>query len=151
MSTTEPIIRKIRADELPALMALYPYLHASEPLEPVTEELERHWQSICENPALHYVVAEVDGQLVATCTISIIPNLTRQMRPYGVIENVVTHPDFRRRGIATQVLHFALELAWERACYKVMLLTGRSDEATLEFYRQAGFRTGTKTAFEVRR
>jgi GNAT superfamily N-acetyltransferase len=77
----------------------------------------------------------------------IILNLTRGARPYGLIENVVTHPDWRRRGIGTRILKSSLELAWEQDCYKVMLLTGRKDEATLRFYQEAGFEAGVKTGF----
>lgn len=89
----------------------------------------------------------MEGRLVASCLLAIIPNLTRGGRPYGLIENVVTHADFRKRGLATGLLHHALEQAWRVRCYKVMLMTGRKDEATLRFYRQAGFVAGAKTAF----
>jgi GNAT superfamily N-acetyltransferase len=64
-----------------------------------------------------------------------------------VIENVVTHAAHRRKGIGTQVLRAALQTAWDQDCYKVMLLTGRKDEATYRFYEQAGFRREVKTGF----
>ena len=105
------------------------------------------WQRICANPELQYLGAELNGALVSTCTLTIIPNLTRSARPYGLIENVVKHPEFRRRGLATLPLRFALQWAWQSDCYKVMLLTGRKDEATLRFYEQARFKAGVKTEF----
>ena len=98
-------------------------------------------------PALHYVVARANGHLVSTCALTIVPNLTRSARPYGLVENVVTHPDCRKRGIATQVLRYALAIAWERNCYKVMLMTGSKQESTLRFYEKAGFVRGEKTGF----
>ena len=145
---TAPTIRKIRKDELSGLLSLYRHLH---PNEPVTTDVERLWQRILADPQLHYLVAEAAGQLVSSCTLAIIPNLTRNARPYGLIENVVTHSNFRRQGIGTRILHTALELAWAQDCYKVMLLTGRKDEATLRFYQQAGFEAGVKTGFVARR
>jgi GNAT superfamily N-acetyltransferase len=148
---TSPTIRKIRKDELSGLLSLYRFLHPNEPELAVTTKVERLWQKILADPQLHYLVAEAAGQLVSSCTLAIIPNLTRNARPYGLIENVVTHPDFRRRGIGTRILHAALELAWAQDCYKVMLLTGRKDEATLRFYQQAGFEAGVKTGFIARR
>ena len=73
--------------------------------------------------------------------------MTRGARPYGIIENVVTHPDDRRQGIGTLVLNYALNLAWQQDCYKVMLLTSSKREETLHFYERAGFKRGVKTGF----
>lgn len=146
-STPVPHLRVIRPDELPVLLSLYQHLHPSDPALPVTGEVEGLWQRICADPQLHYLGADVSGTLVSTCALAILPNLTRSARPYGLIENVVTHPDFRHRGIATSLLRFALQLAWTQGCYKVMLLTGRKDLATLRFYEQAGFQAGVKTGF----
>jgi GNAT superfamily N-acetyltransferase len=144
-------IRKIREDELSSLLSLYRHLHPGDPELAVTNDVERLWHRIFSEPQLHYLVAEVAGRIVSSCTLAIIPNLTRSARPYGLIENVVTHSDFRRRGIGTRILQSALELAWKQDCYKVMLLTGRKDEATLRFYQQAGFEAGVKTGFVAKR
>lgn len=144
---TEIVIRLIKLYELPALLDLYRHLHATDAPLPDEETLERLWNEILNDPKLHYFVAEVEGQLVASCTLAIIPNLTRGARPYGVIENVVTHADYRRQGIGTQLLQHALQIAWSKNCYKVMLLTGSKQEATLYFYEQAGFQRGVKTGF----
>jgi len=140
-------IRKIREDELPKLLALYRHLHVDEPEPDVDAGIERLWGEICADPQLHYLVADVEGRIVSTCTLAIIRNLTRGAKPYGLIENVVTHPQFRKRGFGTRVLQAALKIAREADCYKVMLLTGRKDPATLRFYEQSGFQSGVKTGF----
>ncbi|MGE4339936.1 MAG: GNAT family N-acetyltransferase, partial [Pigmentiphaga sp.] len=75
------------------------------------------------------------------------PNLTRGCKPYGLIENVVTHAAFRGRGHAKALLGHALKAAWIAGCYKVMLMTGRKDEATLKFYESAGFDRQEKQTF----
>ena len=80
----------------------------------------------------------------------IIPNLTRNVRPYAfvvVVENVVTHGDYRKKGYATACLNFAKQIAEENHCYKMMLLTGSKKESTLNFYRNAGYNNLDKTAF----
>ncbi|MBX9699936.1 MAG: GNAT family N-acetyltransferase, partial [Acetobacteraceae bacterium] len=97
------------------------------------------------------LVAEQEGCLAASCTLSVIPNLTRNCRPYALIENVVTLAGHRRRGLGRQVLRAALDRAWAAGCYKVMLATGSRQEATLRFYEGAGFARGGKTYFEARR
>jgi len=136
--------------DLPQLLGLYQYMIPDDPLLPIDDALQQHWQSILANDALFYIVARVGDRVVSTCALTIIPNLTRSARPYGLIENVVTHPDYRKRGIGTQVLQHALEIAWNHDCYKVMLLTGSKNEATLRFYENAGFLRGEKTGFVIR-
>ena len=141
-------IRSIGKDELPQLIELYAHMHEKPdaPLPP-KEQLAPLWDGIVANPMLYYFVGEVDEQLVSSCTMAVIPNLTRGARPYGLIENVVTHRDHRKRGYGTRLLQHALQVAWKQDCYKVMLLTGRKDEATLRFYDRAGFKRGVKTGY----
>jgi GNAT superfamily N-acetyltransferase len=141
-------IRLIEKGELPQLIELYEHLHEKPdaPLPP-ERQLGSLWDAIVANPMLYYFVGEIEKELVSSCTMAIIPNLTRGARPYGLIENVVTRRDHRKRGYGTCILQYALRVAWEHDCYKVMLLTGRKDEATLNFYERAGFKRGVKTGF----
>ena len=140
-------IRDLRATELDALLALYRHLHdADEPL-PARDVVDEVWRELLASPRHTIFGGFVDGALVASCTLAVIPNLTRGCRPYGVIENVVTHAEHRRRGHGRALLRHALASAWSRRCYKVMLLTGRKDEATLRFYEGAGFDRHGKQAF----
>jgi GNAT superfamily N-acetyltransferase len=88
--------------------------------------------------------------IVATCTLIVIPNLTRGGAPYALIENVVTDVQHRKRGYGKLILDAAKAAAWRHGCYKVMLLTGSKDPATLRFYEEVGFEQ-TKTGFQARR
>jgi ribosomal protein S18 acetylase RimI-like enzyme len=101
-------------------------------------------------PGSAVFVAEIGPVLVGSCTLVVVPNLTRGGRPYGLVENVVTHCDFRKRGIGREALRAATEAAWNAGFYKVMLLTGSDDPATLKFYRDVGFEQ-SKTGFQTRR
>jgi len=122
-------------------------LHSQDDPHPLKEIIERIWDEIKSNPNLIYFGGFNDGRLLSSCTLSIIPNLTRACRPYGLIENVVTHIDFRRKGYGKRVLSKALEYYWNRNCYKVMLLSGRKDEGTFRFYESVGFDRTAKQAF----
>ncbi len=142
-------VHEIAEDELFALLNLYAYLHPEDEI-PTLDEVTPAWKALRQDPSQHILGAYCNGSLASTCTLVVVPNLTRSMRPYGLIENVVTHPDYRKRGLGTAVLKHALAAAWERGCYKVMLLTGSKKEETLRFYEQAGFQRGVKTGFVAR-
>ena len=140
------MIREIREHELDELFNLYLHLHESG-IPEMTEHLARTWDTILRDEHHHIIVCEIDGKLVSSCVCVIIPNLTRGVRPYAFIENVVTHADFRGHGYATSCLAYAKEIAVRENCYKMMLLTGANDEGTLRFYERAGFNCTDKTAF----
>ena len=139
-------VREIKKNELSELLELYTHLHELG----IPEDCER-LQNTCENiinaENHHIIVCEADGKLVSSCVCVIIPNLTRNIRPYAFIENVVTHTDYRGKGYATACLNYAKELAVKADCYKMMLLTGSKSESTLKFYEKAGYNCADKTAF----
>ncbi len=139
-------IREVADEELFALLCLYAHLHPEDEMLPL-DEATQLWKALRQDPNQQCWGAYWEGSLAATCTLVVVPNLTRGGHPYGLIENVVTYPDYRRHGLGTAVLKHALQAAWERGCYKVMLLTGSKNESTLRFYEKAGFERGVKTGF----
>ncbi|AWL98928.1 GNAT family N-acetyltransferase [Bradyrhizobium amphicarpaeae] len=147
---TEAIIRAAVEQDLPEVLNLYRHLHPHDPQLEMTDAA-RVWSKLLASGFMTVIVAQAAEQLVASCTLAIVPNLSRGGRSYGVIENVVTHADYRSRGLGRRVLARALEIGWEVDCYKVLLATGSKRESTLRFYEGAGFERGSKTYFEVRR
>lgn len=139
------MIREVRIDEYQQLMELYLHLHETEipPVE-LTKDL---WERLVNDPDYHLIVAEEDGRLVSTCTCVIIPNITHGPRPYAWVENVVTHPDYRGRGLATACLDFAKQTAIRENCYRLVLMTGSKLPSTLRFYERAGYNRTDKTGF----
>ena len=140
------IIREIKENELIELLRLYTHLHESVVPEN-SEHLQKTWKTICDDDNHHIIVCEEDDRLVSSCVCVIIPNLTRNIRPYAFVENVVTHKDYRGKGCATACLNYAKEIAVRENCYKMMLLTGSKSESTLNFYKRAGYNCTDKTAF----
>lgn len=140
------IVREIKSDELNELLFLYTHLHESGVPED-SEHMKRTWEIICSDENHHIIVCEADGKLVSSCVCVIIPNLTRNIRPYAFVENVVTHADHRGKGYATACLNYAKDLAVKAGCYKMMLLTGSKSADTLSFYKKAGYNCTDKTAF----
>jgi GNAT superfamily N-acetyltransferase len=140
-------IRKAASEDLASVLELYRHLHPEDPAKLEPADLLRVWLDMLAQPGLSVFVGELGLRVVSSCTLVVIPNLTRGLRSYGLIENVVTHGDFRRRGFGQMLLRHAVDFAWAEGCYKVMLLTGRKEETVLRFYRSAGFRDDKKIAF----
>lgn len=140
------MIREATKNELREILELYLYLHENS-IPEMTEHLKNTWNLIINDKNHHIIVNEIDGKIVSSCVCVIIPNLTRNIRPYAFIENVVTHENYRGNGYATECLNYAKEIAKKANCYKIMLLTGSKEDTTLSFYRNAGYNSTDKTAF----
>ncbi|WP_254664084.1 GNAT family N-acetyltransferase [Paenibacillus sp. HGF5] len=142
-------VRYIHRNELDQLLLLYKYLNADDP-ELNIYEIQDHWREIMNDKLMKIIVVEHEGKLVSSCVLAIISNLTRGARPYGLIENVVTHSDYRKNGYGKLVLQKAVEIARENDCYKVMLMTSSRMEGTQSFYESCGFIKGDKTGFIIK-
>lgn len=82
------------------------YLH-EESVQEDTEHLQSARRNIIGDQNHHLIVCEVDNRIVSSCVCVIIPNLTRNIRPYAFVENVVIHGKYRKKGYATAYLAFA--------------------------------------------
>ncbi len=140
------MIREVTSDDFTGLMTLYMQLHNND-MPKETNDIKQLWKQILDDKAHHIIVAEEDGQIVSSCVCVIIPNLTHNQQPYAFIENVITDKEHRGRGLATQCLNYAKNIAMKENCYKLMLLTGSKKDSTLNFYRHAGYNSEDKTAF----
>lgn len=140
------MIRELQAQDFESLLQLYTHLHEKSVPEssPRRDALR---DRILSDPDYHIIVAEEDSRIVSSCVCVIVPNLTHDLRPYALIENVVTHADYRGRGLATACLDYAKQIALRENCYKMMLMTGSKLESTLRFYERAGYSSADKTAF----
>ena len=140
------MIREILPTELNGLLQLYTQLHGN-PIPEDTQALRKLWQRILDDPDHHIIVAVEEGRIVSSCVCVIVPNLTHGQQPYALIENVITDEAHRGKGLATDCLNFAREIAREAGCYKMMLLTGSKEESTHRFYQRAGYNANDKTAY----
>jgi predicted GNAT family acetyltransferase len=108
MRKGKAMIREANQNDLHQLLELYLYLH-EDSIPQQDEHLKSTWEQIINDKNHHMIVCEQNGKIVSSCVCVIIPNLTRSVRPYAFVENVVTHGDHRGKGYATQCLDFANE------------------------------------------
>ena len=139
-------IRKAKGSDAQAIKELYfEHLTSYPPEEEQDMEL---WSSLLdkfeEDRNMYLLVAEEDGKVVSSVQMAIIESLTHNVRPFAVVENVVTHMDYRKKGYASALLQEASRIAKERRCYKIFLETGSNRESTLNFYKNNGFEIDRK-------
>lgn len=140
------IIRQAKPEDAQDLKTLYfDFLTQFPPKE---EQDMNRWAEVIsrfeKSDDRFLLVAEEDGKVVSTVQVAIIEGLTHNVRPFAVIENVVTHGDYQNRGFASALLERATEIAREFNCYKVFLETGSNKESTLNFYKKNGFALDAK-------
>jgi GNAT superfamily N-acetyltransferase len=142
-------IRAAQQNDLQRLLDLYQHLNAHD-ARGTPDEAVVVFERFLLYPGSAILVGQINAELVTSCTLVVIPNLTRGGSPYALIENVVTHAAYRNRGFGKAILKAAVERAWPEGCYKAMLMTGSKKASTIAFYEAAGFEQ-TKTGFQIRR
>lgn len=141
-------IRPADLGDFDAVSALFHHLnpkdvHADDLLKRKT------FERLIKHPGLTVLIASIDAVPVGSCTLVVVPNMTRGCAPYALIENVVTHKDRRGLGIGKKVLSEAIRLAWQAGCFKIMLMSGADNAKAHKFYESLGFKT-SKRGFELR-
>jgi len=141
------VIRACNEQDVAGLLALYRELR---PHDPQLVEAEATLAALLAQSHVRLIVAEVGGQLAATCQLGVIPTLATGGRPFGIIEHVITAARFRRQGLSQKVLEQALAIAWQQNCYKVMLLSGEGRESAHRLYEKLGFKAGIEKGFVIK-
>jgi len=141
-------VRMVNKNDLPALQELYLSLHDTS-IMPLTSQCLKIWEEILKTPDYHILIGEYMGQIVSSVTMIIIKNLTCDMRPYALIENIVTDTNHRNKGYAGLLMDKAVEIAKDNRCFKIMLLNASSDDATATLYKKAGF-TDTEVGYVMK-
>jgi len=137
------IIRTATETDVPRILELYQQLvmDPSE-LEMVKPEPEFGLKAFREMSALegyYLLVAEVDGEVVGTAVLVILPGLAHGISHWGVVEFMVVNEAHRSQGIGRALTDHAAELAQEAGCYKIMLGSNKKRTDAHRFYRQAGY------------
>jgi GNAT superfamily N-acetyltransferase len=141
--------RVANQSDLADLLALYKHLTSTD-LPATLESQKQTFKEMLSHPGLSVIAGRLGDKLVTSCTLMVIPNLTRGCASYAVIENVITHTDFRGMGIGEKIMKQAIQRAWDAGCYKVMLMSGSQNIKAHAFYQRLGFQKN-KVGFETRR
>lgn len=133
-------IREACVDDLPTLFALLRTLHDDDPWAPDDNALaQATLDEIVASPSRAILLASTDDVTAGTLDVTVVPNLSRGVRPWAIVENLVVLEPFRRRGIARELMRAAVRFAEDRGCYKVQLVSAQTRTEAHAFYGACGF------------
>ena len=134
------IIRPVRASDLSGLLQLYTELAEGreESVPATTGEGGQTLRAIIADPARHLLVAVLEGDVVGSVDVIVIPNLTRHGRPWAIMENVVVAQRHRRAGVGAALVRSPLAEVAKAGFYKMQLHTGKQRYGAHAFYRALG-------------
>jgi len=137
-----------KKEHLPMILELYKQLIPEE--IPIDINIANNiWKKI-ENNDIKYFIAMENNKIISSCYLAIIPNLTRNGKSNGFIENVITDTKYRKRGIGKKVIEMAIEYGKQNNCYKIILQSSYKRKENHIFYEKCGFDGNSKRAFEIR-
>ena len=133
---------------LPEILELYRQLLPDE--EPINiNSANELWEKISQNN-IKYFIAMENNEVISSCYLAVIPNLTRGGKSIGFIENVITDKNHRQRGIGKALINMAVKYGKENNCYKIILQSGFARQSSHIFYEKCGFDGESKRAYEIR-
>jgi ribosomal-protein-alanine N-acetyltransferase len=120
------LIRRMTVEDVPAA-------HAIDVLSFTLPWPERSFRfEVTDNPAARCWVAEMDGRVVGMLVLWLIVDEAH-------IASLATHPDFRRQGIAKQLLVTALDHAYIEGARSAFLEVRAGNETARSMYQKFGF------------
>lgn len=133
-------LRRAVREDLPALVALL----ADDVLGATRESAdlrpyERAFAAVDADPAHVLVVAEVDGEVVGTLQLTVLPGLSRRGALRAQLEAVRVAAPHRSSGLGGALVTWAGEEARRRGCALVQLTTDARREDAHRFYARLGY------------
>jgi glucosamine-phosphate N-acetyltransferase len=101
---------------------------------PPRDKLDEIWSSFELQNNVHSFVALLDDVVVGYG--SVVIEMKIRGGHMGHIEDIVSHEDFRRKGIGKAIVSSLSDFAKEEGCYKLALGCA---EHNVEFYRKCGY------------
>ena len=135
------IVRTAESQDLGQILALHEQLAEGRPAAAPTRGAgaEDRYERIRAQTGRRLLVAVVDGVVLGTADMLIVPNLTHDGRPWMIVENVVVDTGARRQGVGQALMDDVLRRARDASCYKIQLLSRKGRSEAHAFYERLGF------------
>jgi len=94
-----------------------------------------------------YLVAKVNGKIVGYTSCIIGYNLFDGKHPFMTLWYVCTHPDYRRKGVATKLFECIEEIAKDNNCELIYFTSEMYRKGAHTFYEKMGYNQNESKAF----
>lgn len=91
-------------------------------------------------PNYKVYVAVIDGVVIGTFALLIMDNLANMGKSSGIVEDLVVHTDWQKKGIGRQMMQFAMQICRQNNCYKLVLSCNIKRKKAHNFYKNLGFK-----------
>lgn len=137
------LVREATEADLPAIVSLL----ADDALGATREQLgsdldpaySRAFAEMQAQRGCHFLVAEIDGEMVGCLQLLIIPGLSHRGARRAQIESVRIARSRRGQGLGAQLTEAALDIARAHGCLLAQLTTHRQRTDAHRFYQRMGF------------
>jgi GNAT superfamily N-acetyltransferase len=139
-----PRIRPAEEKDVPRIVELYRELTITDSQiehsrNPSLADYQRVFAEIRSDPRQKLFVAEVQGEVVGTIELLIVPNLSHNGTPFAFLENLIVTEKHRKRGLGRMLLEHVVQLAKESGCHMVELCSDARRKEAHKLYGSMGF------------
>ncbi|RYD24871.1 MAG: GNAT family N-acetyltransferase [Verrucomicrobiaceae bacterium] len=136
-------VRQALPVDAPALAALYRELVGDSRINVTPSQVGR----MAESDVSFLLVAVGDGEVCGTVLLTLCPDAMYGEQPFGVIENLVVMGARRASGVGGMLMEHIEQIAMERRCTKLMLLSSAHRREAHAFFRHQGYSFDKKVGF----
>jgi len=127
-------------EDIPRLCALLAVLFTQEAdFRPDAEKQSAALCGIIEHPETGRILVLREGGDIIGMVNLLFTISTACGGKVAILEDMIVHPARRGDGFGSKLLQAALELARHEGCLRITLLTDRSNDPAIRFYRRHGF------------
>jgi GNAT superfamily N-acetyltransferase len=135
--------RHATPEDLPVIVAMLADDMLGEareaPALPLDSRYQAAFAAIAANPNQYLMVAEHDGEVIATLQLTFLPGLSKMGAWRGMIEAVRVRADRRGLGLGSRLIAWAVETCRAKGCTVVQLSADRRRADARRFYERLGF------------
>ncbi len=138
------LIRKVKEEDLKDLQRVFLYLCDQEGS---LEKMQEAFKYIDSNQDYYLLGAEVDGKIVGTVMGIVCRDMVGTYTAFMTVENVVVLEAYRGRGIGRSLFETMEQVAIERNCAYIYLVSGDTRNIAHKMYHKLGYRSDNVVGF----